>query len=287
MLALSCRTRLLAVLIVGIASFSSPSLANVVTAADITISQLVISGDIGFVFVIDNGTVTATAGPDSFGNLNSQSLVVSNPTTANAAISTATAQAIDPIAGFTDNVLHLSSTFSGNVSASSGVSLGGVNASSQSFGTSNPMFQFQAPTASATNPVHLTLSMTVAGSLTGTANSVGTYAGDIMAQFGYNSNSSPFAFNPVVSFDQSFTGGPSDNQNNIFAVQTLTGTVTLDTSADYFFQVIAHAQSSATDQTINPGVPEPSTWAMMILGFAGIGFTAYRRKQNGLMLRIV
>jgi len=28
-------------------------------------------------------------------------------------------------------------------------------------------------------------------------------------------------------------------------------------------------------------VPEPSTWAMMILGFAGVGFMAYRRKQNG------
>jgi hypothetical protein len=26
-------------------------------------------------------------------------------------------------------------------------------------------------------------------------------------------------------------------------------------------------------------VPEPSTWAMMILGFAGIGFMAYRRKS--------
>ena len=29
-------------------------------------------------------------------------------------------------------------------------------------------------------------------------------------------------------------------------------------------------------------VPEPSTWAMMILGFCGIGFMAYRRKQNGV-----
>jgi PEP-CTERM motif len=27
-------------------------------------------------------------------------------------------------------------------------------------------------------------------------------------------------------------------------------------------------------------VPEPSTWAMMILGFCGIGFTAYRRKSK-------
>jgi hypothetical protein len=27
-------------------------------------------------------------------------------------------------------------------------------------------------------------------------------------------------------------------------------------------------------------VPEPSTWAMMILGFAGVGFVAYRRKSK-------
>lgn len=27
-------------------------------------------------------------------------------------------------------------------------------------------------------------------------------------------------------------------------------------------------------------VPEPSTWAMMILGFAGVGFMAYRRKSR-------
>ena len=27
-------------------------------------------------------------------------------------------------------------------------------------------------------------------------------------------------------------------------------------------------------------VPEPSTWAMMILGFMGVGFMAYRRKNK-------
>ncbi|MDA9522934.1 hypothetical protein XI06_22300 [Bradyrhizobium sp. CCBAU 11434] len=31
-------------------------------------------------------------------------------------------------------------------------------------------------------------------------------------------------------------------------------------------------------------VPEPSTWAMMILGFCGVGFMAHRRKQNGSAL---
>jgi hypothetical protein len=33
------------------------------------------------------------------------------------------------------------------------------------------------------------------------------------------------------------------------------------------------------DFTIS-AVPEPSTWAMMILGFCGIGFMAYRRKDR-------
>lgn len=31
-------------------------------------------------------------------------------------------------------------------------------------------------------------------------------------------------------------------------------------------------------------VPEPSTWAMLILGFAGIGFMAYRRKSRPAVL---
>lgn len=33
--------------------------------------------------------------------------------------------------------------------------------------------------------------------------------------------------------------------------------------------------------TLEAAVPEPSTWAMMILGFCGIGFMAYRQKKNG------
>ena len=33
-------------------------------------------------------------------------------------------------------------------------------------------------------------------------------------------------------------------------------------------------------------VPEDSPWAMLVLGFAGVGFMAYRRKQNGSALRI-
>jgi|SRR5215216_4728686 len=35
---------------------------------------------------------------------------------------------------------------------------------------------------------------------------------------------------------------------------------------------------------ISPAVPEPSTWAMMILGFAGVGFMAYRRKSKPALM---
>jgi hypothetical protein len=35
-----------------------------------------------------------------------------------------------------------------------------------------------------------------------------------------------------------------------------------------------------TAQALTSAVPEPSTWAMMILGFAGVGFMAYRRKAK-------
>jgi hypothetical protein len=38
--------------------------------------------------------------------------------------------------------------------------------------------------------------------------------------------------------------------------------------------------SSGIDNITISAVPEPSTWAMMILGFFGVGFAAYRRKSK-------
>jgi hypothetical protein len=38
--------------------------------------------------------------------------------------------------------------------------------------------------------------------------------------------------------------------------------------------------------SVTSAVPEPSTWAMMILGFCGLGFMAHRRKQNESALRV-
>jgi hypothetical protein len=44
-----------------------------------------------------------------------------------------------------------------------------------------------------------------------------------------------------------------------------------------------------TEVTTNPNegpVPEASTWAMMLLGFAGVGFMSYRRRRNSTNLRV-
>jgi hypothetical protein len=54
-----------------------------------------------------------------------------------------------------------------------------------------------------------------------------------------------------------------------------TGTLFIDSD-------VALSFASGHDYSSNAvgSVPEPSTWAMMILGFVGIGFIAYRLKQN-------
>jgi hypothetical protein len=43
-------------------------------------------------------------------------------------------------------------------------------------------------------------------------------------------------------------------------------------------------QYSTIISEVTAAVPEPSTWAMMLLGFAGVGFMAYRRKNKPAMM---
>ena len=48
----------------------------------------------------------------------------------------------------------------------------------------------------------------------------------------------------------------------------------------------AAAHMLIADAFLAQVVPEPSTWAMMILGFAGIGFMAYRRKSKPALMAV-
>ena len=72
------------------------------------------------------------------------------------------------------------------------------------------------------------------------------------------------------SANYSQTGGP------------VTFTLSAPTSVNFFI-----ADSFYGDNGTGEGVslavsavPEPSTWAMLILGFCGLGFLAYRRKHQ-------
>jgi hypothetical protein len=37
---------------------------------------------------------------------------------------------------------------------------------------------------------------------------------------------------------------------------------------------------------VTASTPEPSTWAMMILGFAGLGFAGYRKPRKAVAIAV-
>ena len=76
----------------------------------------------------------------------------------------------------------------------------------------------------------------------------------------------------------SLTIGPDESSSNFFfGTAELASLVTLLlVDAKGNFSSIGFDATQAA-----PAVPEASTWAMMILGFAGIGVLAYRRRRNG------
>jgi hypothetical protein len=119
-------------------------------------------------------------------------------------------------------------------------------------------------------------------------------------------------FNPVTgTFNEfSFRGALSSNDDQVIHV-----TITDNLAQTFDFLITANGDFPAigltalpTNETIKSvvitgsfadikqvgfgyeavtAVPEPATWAMMVLGFAGVGFMAYRRKSQGPALRLV
>jgi hypothetical protein len=86
--------------------------------------------------------------------------------------------------------------------------------------------------------------------------------------FSISSASAAFIFVFNNNLDLGLTQ-PLLNLNSGFAqTQLITG-------ADRWLALSATGSISAVS-----AVPEPSTWAMMILGFCGLGFMAYRRKDK-------
>ena len=104
------------------------------------------------------------------------------------------------------------------------------------------------------------------GQLNGQGNAVGTVNVSVTDSAGLTFSGPSFSFSNQANQDFASFGVFSNDGETIKSV-------TIDSSAG-FKEVKQIVFSPATVRAI----PEPSTWAMMVLGFFGIGFMAYRRR---------
>jgi hypothetical protein len=99
-----------------------------------------------------------------------------------------------------------------------------------------------------------------------------TYSGDDLAAVSGQSTPIP--------------GGDS----TIFGPQTDGRWVFTDTSLDITGITVSNGSSISSNSfeiaQITTSVPEPATWAMMLLGFAGLGFAGYRRTKRPIGVAI-
>jgi len=85
-----------------------------------------------------------------------------------------------------------------------------------------------------------------------------------------------------------FTGGtiPPGETLNVGVNTTLTGTPTKTGSFTFDLQnnYLPPYEVFTAQLTEVVGVPEPSTWAMMLIGFAGLGYAGYRASRRSVAL---
>jgi hypothetical protein len=79
-----------------------------------------------------------------------------------------------------------------------------------------------------------------------------------------------------IEFGLDFSTGRNANGVSSSSASPFTET------ASYVYSNFSVVDLSAPPFT--PAVPEPSTWAMLILGFCSVGFMAYGKRKNGLAL---
>jgi hypothetical protein len=82
----------------------------------------------------------------------------------------------------------------------------------------------------------------------------------------------------------SFSNESLGNGSNFFGFQGVNGESIASITMSFNSTGIDDVRQIRLDETVTAAVPEPSTWAMMILGFLGVGFMAYRRKSGTLCL---
>ena len=122
---------------------------------------------------------------------------------------------------------------------------------------------------------------------------INTFAGGLgSGQFITGFSGSLFS-NPdgvVGNADDMLVFGPANGSIGCGAItlcQSLSGSTTLDNGL-YYLQVSgtggANASYGGDITTVAGAVPEASTWAMMLLGFAGIGLLGLRKRRGSFRL---
>jgi len=89
-------------------------------------------------------------------------------------------------------------------------------------------------------------------------------------------------FNSTLLGSMTFNPGPQSSGAQTSFLNSGAGPYSV--TEEYI--ITATGNGGNANSTIVVSVPEPSTWAMMILGFLGVGFLAYRR-NNGATFRLV
>jgi hypothetical protein len=86
--------------------------------------------------------------------------------------------------------------------------------------------------------------------------------------------SGPLGDSPIVAafVDPNSTQPGLSNSTISFAANSVT--------VNLAGEVFTATSVGLIDVQFAPPVPEPSTWAMMMLGFAGLAFISYRRKTK-------
>jgi hypothetical protein len=90
-----------------------------------------------------------------------------------------------------------------------------------------------------------------------------------------------FLFN-IATNSYAFLDDPSAAVNGL-SITEITGVNDAGEIAGFYVDATTGLQRGFV---ATAAVPEPATWAMLILGFAGIGFMAYRRKSKPVALRL-
>ena len=112
----------------------------------------------------------------------------------------------------------------------------------------------------------------------------------ILSQVSWSNSGQPVSMSVFDSGDNLIeTLQLSDGNFNLFGAPGWTGLVIgfQESSAEITKIVYTNGEIAVRDISIlssTSAVPEPSTWAMMILGFAGIGLMAYRRKSKPALM---